>query len=162
MWKSIENFSNYEVSSDGEVRNKTTKQILKGRLSKSGYLQVSIKSDSLNRFVNQYIHRLVAIFFIDNPFNKREVNHKDGNKINNYYENLEWMTSSENQKHRHTIGIVKTSNRRVGKFKDDILIVEYSSIVEASKAEGRPRSSIDAVLQGTRKTLFGYCWRYLD
>lgn len=162
MWKEIKDFSNYEISDEGEVRNKTTKQVLKGRLSKSGYLQVSIKNNDTKKFTNQYIHRLVALHYIDNPLNKREVNHKDGVKTKNISDNLEWMTSSENQKHRHAIGITKTSNRRVGKYKDDILIVEYNSIVEAAEKEGRPRVSIDSVLHGKRKTLFGCSWRYLD
>lgn len=163
MWKTITQFSNYEISTNGEVRNKTTKKILKGRLSKSGYLQVSIKNDNTGKFINQYIHRLVALHFLNNPENKCEVNHKDGVKINNQVDNLEWVTPSENQKHRHKIGIVKTSNRKVGKFtKDGQLIISYNSIVEAARAEGHPRVSIDNVLQGRNHTLCGFVWKYLD
>ena len=47
-WKTISGFSNYEISNTGLVRNKITKYILKGRLSKSGYYQVSIKNDETN------------------------------------------------------------------------------------------------------------------
>ena len=162
MWKEIIGFSNYEISDEGEVRNKTTKRVLKGRLSQSGYLQVSIKNDETQKFVNQYIHRLVALHYIENPLSKREVNHKDGDKINNKLKNLEWLTSSENQIHRHSIGITRTSNRKVGKFKDGILVAEYNSIVEAAEKEGRPRVSIDSVVSGKRKTLFGHSWKYLD
>lgn len=97
-WKIINNFSNYEISTEGRVRNLKTQYILKGRESKSGYLQVFIKNDIDGDFKNQYIHRLVAIHFIENPNNKKEVNHIDGNKLNNTLENLEWCTSSENQK----------------------------------------------------------------
>lgn len=162
MWKKIKGFSNYEVSKEGDVRNATTKYILKGRLSNSGYLQVSIKKDTTGRFINQYKHRLVAKHFVKNPKLKPHVNHKDGVKINNFYKNLEWVTPSENQVHRHSIGIRKTSNRIVGKFKDGELIAKYNSIVEAASKEGRPRASIDSVLAGHRKTLFGFEWRYLD
>ena len=95
-WKTIENVINYEVSDLGQIRNTKTNYILKGRLSKSGYLQVSLKIDDTNKFSNRYIHRLVAIYWIDNNENKREVNHKDGNKLNNCLDNLEWVTSSEN------------------------------------------------------------------
>ena len=164
IWKEIEGTTNYEISSNGNVRNKTTKKILKGRKSKSGYLQVSIKFDGEEKFKNKYIHRLVAEAFIENKYNKKEVNHKDGNKLNNNLDNLEWVTSSENQKHRHSIGINKTSNRRIGKFNlNGQLIKEYSSIIEAAEEENNGiRVSIDNVLQGKRFTLKGYVWKYLD
>lgn len=163
-WTTIQEASNYEVSTYGNIRNKTTQKILKGRLTKSGYLQVSLKIDETNKFSNRYIHRLVAIYWIDNPEDKREVNHKDGNKENNNINNLEWVTSSENQKHRHSIGINKTSNRRVGKFtKDGELVAEYNSIQEAANAENNGiRVSIDNVVHGKRKSLKGFVWKFLD
>jgi hypothetical protein len=162
-WKTINDFSNYEVSTEGEIRNISSKYILKGRKSKSGYYQVSIKNDITKTFKNQYIHRLVASAFTQNVEDKKEVNHKDGNKLNNHVSNLEWVTSSENQIHRHSIGITKTSNKRVGKFtKDGDLIIEYESIIQASLKENCYRGSIDGALSGRRKTLFGYVWRYLD
>lgn len=163
-WTTIQEASNYEVSTYGNIRNKITQKILKGRLTKSGYLQVSLKIDETNKFSNRYIHRLVAIYWIDNPENKREINHKDGNKENNNINNLEWVTSSENQKHRHSIGINKTSNRRVGKFtKDGELVAEYNSIQAAANAENNGiRVSIDNVVHGKRKSLKGFIWKFLD
>lgn len=163
QWKEITEANNYEISNLGNVRNKTTKKILKGRLSKSGYLQVSIKLNETQKFSNRYIHRLVAFYWIDNPENKKEVNHIDGNKENNHIANLEWVTPAENQKYRHKLGNNKTSQRRVGKFdKDGNLIAEYGSIIGAAAAEGHPRVSIDNVLQGKRYTLKGFVWKYLD
>lgn len=83
--------------------------------------------------------------------------------MNNNINNLEWVTSSENQKHRHSIGITKTSNRRIGKFTQaGELISEYESIISAARAEKHPGVSIDNVLQRRRKTLYGYIWKYLD
>lgn len=164
QWKIINDFSNYEISNEGKVRNITTKYILKGRESKSGYLQVSIKKDSDNKFKNQYIHRLVAIHFILNPENKREVNHKDGNKFNNKVDNLEWVTSSENQIHRQKVlGKTKTSQRRIGKFsKEGKLIEEFDSIISAAKSFNKSRVNIDNALQKKQKTAYGYIWEYLD
>lgn len=162
-WKIIEEANGYEISNLGNVRNRITQKILKGRFSKSGYLQVSVKLNETQKFSNRYIHRLVAIHWIENPENKKEVNHIDGNKENNTVENLEWVTPSENQKHRHLLGNSKTSQRKVGKFsKEGILLKEYNSIVEAAAAEGSPRVSIDNVLQGRRYTLKGFVWKYLD
>ena len=163
QWKTIPEATNYEVSNTGLVRNKTTKYILKGRQTPGGYLQVSIKIDETQKFSNRYIHRLVALNWIENLKNKKEVNHIDGNKENNNINNLEWVTPSENQLHRHTIGKNKTSHRKVGKFsKDGELIAQYNSIVEAAAQEGHPRVSIDNVLQGKRYTLKGFVWKYLD
>ena len=162
-WKIIEEANGYEISNLGNVRNRITQKILKGRFSKSGYLQVSVKLNETQKFSNRYIHRLVAIHWINNPENKKEVNHIDGNKENNTMENLEWVTSSENQKHRHKLGNNKTSQRKVGKFdKDGNLIAKYDSIVEAAISEDSPRVSIDNVLQGRRYTLKGFVWKYLN
>ena len=164
QWKIITEAKNYEISNFGNVRNRNTKKELKGRLCKNGYLQVSLKIDETGKFTNRYIHRLVAIYWLDNQENKREVNHIDGNKLNNSLENLEWVTSSENQKHRHSIGIDKTSNRKIGKFNmDGKLVAEYNSIKEAAdKQNNGVRISIDNVLHGRRKTLKGYIWKFLD
>ena len=163
-WRTITEASNYEVSTNGQVRNRTTKKILKGRLSKNGYLQVSIKIDATQKFCNRYIHRLVALHFIQNPNNKREVNHIDGNKENNALSNLEWVTSSENQKHRHLIGNKKTSNRHIGMFnKKGEMVKDFNSILEAVAYFNKTsRVNIDNALQGKQSTAYGYVWKYLD
>ena len=163
-WRTITEASNYEVSANGQVRNRTTKKILKGRLSKNGYLQVSIKIDATQKFCNRYIHRLVALHFIQNPNNKREVNHIDGNKENNTLSNLEWVTSSENQKHRHLIGNKKTSNRHIGMFnKKGEMVKDFNSILEAVAYFNKTsRVNIDNALQGKQYTAYGYVWKYLD
>ena len=163
-WRTITEASNYEVSTNGQVRNRTTKKILKGRLSKNGYLQVSIKIDATQKFCNRYIHRLVALHFIQNPNNKREVNHIDGNKENKTLSNLEWVTSSENQKHRHLIGNKKTSNRHIGMFnKKGEMVKDFNSILEAVAYFNKTsRVNIDNALQGKQYTAYGYVWKYLD
>lgn len=164
IWKSIQEATNYEVSNLGNIKNSKTDYILKGRKSQSGYLQVSITMKDTLKAKNQYIHRLVAQYFIPNLENKREVNHKDGNKLNNCVTNLEWVTSSENQKYRHQLqGKQKTSQRRIGKFtKEHVLLQEYDSIIEAAKSFGKSRVNIDNALQKKQKTAYGFIWEYLD
>ena len=178
-WKPIKDYEGiYEVSNYGRVKslerviyNSGTKnglytiheKIIKQRINKKryGYCELSLhKNGKEKRFK---VHRLVAEAFIPNPNNLPEVNHIDGNKENNHILNLEWVTPSENQKHRHKLGNNKTSQKRVGKFdKDGNLIVKYDSIIEAATLEGSPRVSIDNVLQGRRYTLKGFVWKYLD
>ena len=163
-WKAIKNHSRYEVSNLGSVRNIKTGYVLKGRLSKSGYLQVSIRNDFTGKQENQYIHRLVASHWINNPESKREVNHKDGNKLNNCVDNLEWVTPSENQIHRQKVlGENRTSQRHIGRFdKNGILLQEYNSILSAAESFGKSRVNIDNALQGKQKTAYSFIWKYLD
>ena len=113
LWKKIE-LSNYEVSNLGKVRNSNTGKILKGRNTQSGYEQVSIKFLNEEKFKNQYVHRLVAQSWLDNPLNKKEVNHIDGNKSNNIFTNLEWVTPSENSLHRVHDLLITPKGKRIG------------------------------------------------
>ena len=65
-----------------------------------GYKKVGLRTES-GKYLQITVHRLVALSFIPNPENKPEVNHKDKNRENNCVENLEWVTKSENERHKH-------------------------------------------------------------
>jgi len=90
----------YSVSSKGEVRNDKTNRILKGDLNRKGYRRVIVSGK------RYFIHRLVAIVYIPNPNNYPQVNHKDGNKLNNAVYNLEWCTNDYNNKHARANGLI--------------------------------------------------------
>lgn len=98
VWKTLDNFKKYEISSFGNIKNKNTKRILNPGI-KSGYLHVSITNNNGDR-KSCKIHRLVALTFIPNPLNKETVNHKDHNKLNNNLSNLEWATTTEQNNHK--------------------------------------------------------------
>lgn len=89
-WKLIDEFPDYEVSTLGEVRNRTTMQVLR-QVKSGGYMQVIIEGK-----YRRYVHRLVATAFIPNDDNLPQVNHKDENKTNNNVDNLEWCTPKYN------------------------------------------------------------------
>lgn len=98
VWKDIIGYEGlYQISNFGNVINVKTKKPLKGKKDKKGYLCVVLYSNGKRKEHKR--HRLVALNFIPNPFNKPEVNHKDGDKANNYVDNLEWATTKENINH---------------------------------------------------------------
>jgi hypothetical protein len=106
VWKPIEGFESYSISSFGRVYSKKTNKILRAKLNINNYYCV-VLCDS-GKITTKRVNRLVAIAFIPNSLNKSEVNHKDGNKTNNNINNLEWVTHKENIIHaRDVLGICK-------------------------------------------------------
>ena len=95
IWKKIEDFENYEVSTWGSVRGK--RGIIKPYENSKGYLKVGLFKNGKHH--KKRVNRLVAQAFIPNPYNLPQVNHKDGNKLNNSYTNLEWVTDEINKLH---------------------------------------------------------------
>lgn len=104
-WKQLKDYPNYCISNKGQIKNKNTGTILKQHSRSSQYKFVKIKNTQ-GLFVCKDIHRLVAIAFIPNPLNKPQVNHKDGNRINNNINNLEWATAKDNMRHAFDTGLI--------------------------------------------------------
>lgn len=107
MWKKIPGFENYEASDTGEIRSTVypyNQAPKKPRIDKRGYCRVNINKKGKRQTL--YVHRLIASTFIENPENKRTVNHIDGNKQNNHVSNLEWCTYRENNDHGFRTGLL--------------------------------------------------------
>lgn len=163
----------YTVRSDGVVFNNYTKAVQKPRLSKTGYVTISLsKNGSVGKPYRRC--RIIAKAFIPNPENKPQVNHINGIKIDDRVENLEWCTPSENQIHAHRTGL-RTKNYlpTLGKFNQDhhraVFVAQYDlqgkllkvwpSFMEL-KRNGFQISSIHQVCNQKREKHRGFRWEY--
>lgn len=125
IWRDIPGYEGiYQVSSTGIVRSlpryetdRNGKQyqrkgiILQPTLTTTGYYKVKLVKNGKRK--DMKIHRLVAMAFLVNTYNKPHINHKDGNPLNNVVDNLEWCTQSENAQHAHDTGLFATEQNIV-------------------------------------------------
>ena len=97
IWKTIEECPNYSVSNLGRVCNNKSNRILSQKDCKTGYKMVGLMKEGKRYY--RYVHRLVAIAFLDNPEGYKIVNHKDKHRDNNCVDNLEWCSPAYNTHH---------------------------------------------------------------
>lgn len=124
------------ITKNGKIFSLKSNKILKTSIFPNGYEVLCLMFQKPKRHTKTlYVHRLVAETFIDNPMNKKTINHIDGNKLNNNINNLEWNTQSENNKHAydtklktaHCDGFVKYNNdKRVLSVEDVEFIQSHS------------------------------------
>lgn len=142
----------YTIFEDGRVLGlKGT--ILKPGIASNGYYTVVLCVDGKHR--TECIHRLIARFFISNPENKRTVNHKNGNKLDNRIENLEWATDKENINHAFSMGLCDKTKRSVKKRMQKAVIdtetgIVYPSAKDAADAAGLNENTLRVWLNGFR------------
>lgn len=150
LWKPVDSYEeSYEVSNFGRIRGINT-CILSPQKTKKGYLRVQLYKDGKRQSCD--LHRVIAIAFITNLYNKKEVNHIDNNRSNNVLSNLEWVTSVENRHHcvkqgRHNQGEKQHSAKlRV----EDILEIKSSTAsgFSLSKKYGVSDESIYKIRRG--------------
>lgn len=149
-YKIIKGFNKYEISKCGEIRNVKTKKILSSTIS-SDYYSNSISDNDKKRHKFR-IHRLVALVYLDNPNNYKIVNHKDGNKLNNNVDNLEWCNHSQNILHAIKNGLKKTKKvRQLDKDKNVLNI--FNSLKEAEEKTNTNKTNISKVCNNKMKVL---------
>lgn len=157
LWKDVVGYEKYyQVSSFGNIKNKSTGKLLKPALKKNGYLHVSLGYKDTKTAM---VHRLVAEAFIPNPFNLPQVNHKDEEKTNNNVTNLEWCTAQHNVNYGYG-SLAKNTGILQFDMSGKYLRV-WSSLKEASGTLGIKYQGISRVCRGKRKSCGGFMWRYL-
>lgn len=141
----------YEVTEDGRIfSNVGKRKEMKGKITRCGYRMVILTVNG--KKLCQSIHRLVAEAFIPNPNNLPEVNHVDGNKLNNRVDNLEWVTKKQNLVHARDNGllsITKINMEIANKIRELYKTGEYS-YRELGDLFGLKHSEIGYIMQNKR------------
>jgi len=179
IWKDILGYEGiYQVSNTGMVKslnysNTKKPRILKQSLTYDGYPKILLSKDG--KRTNYDVHVLVARAFVPNPLNKPQVNHIDGNKLNNHSSNLEWCTPIENTRHAIANGLRSTSARsykRNGEHYASKPILQYSldgdfiklwdCYSEAARFYNCDPCSLVNCTKGRIQTVRGFIWRPYD
>ena len=166
IWKDIKGFEKrYMVSNLGRVksmkyRHHNKEEILKQEINHN-YKRVCLFEKNGKR-KHYRVHRLVAETFIPNPYNYKEVNHKDENPSNNCVNNLEWCEHIYNINYgtRTEKARLKIIKPIIQYDKNNKFIKKYNSINEIEKELNYNRSNIIACAKGRLKTAYSYKWRY--
>ena len=147
----------YYVSNLGRFKNSSGIIMNNYKVNENGYIRVYIYNKTYA------LHRLIALAFVENIDNKEQVNHIDGNKLNNSVANLEWVTNRENQIHKFKIGLGNNHTRKIVQYDLEMnKIKEFESIIAASKELDIGKTNIRGVLINRRKTAGGFIFKYLD
>jgi hypothetical protein len=163
VWKDIKGYEKrYQVSNLGNVRKiwKTKITICNPSCDSNGYKQIVLTKNGKRK--SYKVHRLVAMEFIPNPNNDKEINHKDENKQNNFVENLEWCTHLYNSNYgTRNYRCTRHRLKRIQQYdKTNNLVGEYPSLKEAEKVTNIKYQCISQCCRNIIKSAGGYIWKY--
>lgn len=153
------------------VENGDVYRIIKGKYHKiskwvdnTGYYQVVFRIDGKRKYIR--IHRLIAETLLPNPENLSQVNHIDGNKLNNSLENLEWVSNAQNTQHGYNNNLYHSKKRChavIATHKITNEIYEFKSIRECADCLELNRKTITAILKGSKLTNnYDYNFKYKE
>ena len=147
IWMEVENFCNYKISNLGRLKNIKTNKICKLQKTDKDYL--FYKLEGACKKVKIRIHKLVANAFLNNPNNYEIINHKNGDKLDNSVDNLEW------------IGDLKYVGKKVLQFNlNGKFLKDYQSLKEAAVENGLSKCGISNVCNGKMGSCGGFKWEY--
>lgn len=167
MKSNILGYENYYVSKDGIVINIKTKRKLKYQIDKNGYYRVSLYNK--NKQTKQFVHRLVAMAYLQNIEKLPQVNHKDGNKQNNNINNLEWCSAKQNVNHAFRTGLKKGVGAcHIGELNTRSKLTRFD-VLEIRKKKNLKEKIRDVyqdyrnkiTFKGFEQIWFNYTWKHL-
>lgn len=169
-WADIDGYGGkYQISDHGNVRSYawsgsekgTVSKVLKQRIDHRGYSQILLKKNG--KVYTHKVHRLVLAQFAQRVDGKNQVNHIDGDKINNLLCNLEWVTSGENLLHAYKSGLRDVASVSIPVEQVDrcgVTVRRFPSAMEAQRVTGANNSGINKCCQMKARIAGGYGWRY--
>lgn len=181
VWKDIKGYEGlYQVSNLGRIKSLSryvdvregvkihiNERVKPHYINKKGYCQIGLCKDGIRK--GFLVHRLVADAFIQNPQNKRTVNHINCDKSDNRIENLEWATYSENIRHAFSNNLIDNSHSYDERKKPIVqldkesgeLLNTYDSIGSAMRSIGKnTKNVIINCCKGRGHSAYGYRWLY--
>jgi hypothetical protein len=160
IWRDVKGYEGlYQVSNMGRVISNNG--LLHLNTNTYGYKHITLSKGNVQKTV--VVHKLVADAFIENPHNKPQINHIDGNKENNAVANLEWVTQGDNNRHAIRMNLRKA--KKILLVDDEgNAIKEFNNRMEISAYLGRKvcQDLITRCCNGQRKTAYGFVWRYAE
>lgn len=151
IFKTIKEYPMYSVSTEGRIRKNSDQKILTPSRKPSGYMQINLFTND-GRRKKEYVHRLMALTFLDNPNHFPEVNHIDGVRDNNTLSNLEWITHTENM-------AKSTWPKKISVYLGDNLVGTFAKIEDACSELGLTGSNVSACLHGNQTTHKGFTFK---
>lgn len=158
IWEDIKGYKwLYQISNLGNVKSLRIWRLLKQHITRDWYCQIELSNKWIRK--KYYIHRLVWLSFIDIIDYKNEINHIDGNKLNNNVNNLEWSNRSENT--RHCVDILWKNSKPVWKYNLKWELIKiYNSARQASIINNIDAWDISRVCKWNRKTVWWFIFKY--
>ena len=150
----VRSIDRFHFKRRGRIKGKTLIQ----NLNKKGYPEVKLWKNNKQEARNP--HRLVALAFIPNPNNLPQVNHIDGDKLNNHVSNLEWISNSDNMRHAYKLGLKCSKGENNSNCKiTDIQVTQIKLIYNTGKSSKYISEELNVKLHIVRQIISGKSWK---